>query len=180
MTIIRKDRRRFEIFSNLTKFLANLYRVPLCFDNYFRNGARAVYVFVFSTARLSWNWRIPGCYVKKVCLQSVYAFCWDHHLKKIVKTNYKAGHKFAKSYSSLNWFLKSNFRENNTSFDFVNCLEIRRNSFVDLTEEIIGKMTVNLPKEMWITVWSYVDFKTLQKSCVLVSKGQLISKCPFG
>ena len=31
-------------------------------------------------------------------------------------------------------------------------------------------MTVNLPKEMWITVWSYVDFKTLQKSCVLVSK----------
>ena len=31
-------------------------------------------------------------------------------------------------------------------------------------------MTVNLPKEMWINVWSYVDFKTLQKSCVLVSK----------
>ena len=31
-------------------------------------------------------------------------------------------------------------------------------------------MTVNLPKEMWITIWSYVDFKTLQKSCVLVSK----------
>jgi len=41
---------------------------------------------------------------------------------------------------------------------------------VDLTEQIIGKMTVNLPKEMWITIWSYVDFKTLQKSCVLVSK----------
>ena len=41
---------------------------------------------------------------------------------------------------------------------------------MDLTEQIIGKMTVNLPKEMWITIWSYVDFKTLQKSCVLVSK----------
>ena len=29
---------------------------------------------------------------------------------------------------------------------------------------------INLPREMWIEIWSFLDFKTLQKTCTLVSK----------
>ena len=29
---------------------------------------------------------------------------------------------------------------------------------------------INLPREIWILIWSYLDFKTLQKTCTLVSK----------
>ena len=38
--------------------------------------------------------------------------------------------------------------------------------FLTFTEE----QRINLPREMWIEIWSFLDFKTLQKTCTLVSK----------
>lgn len=32
------------------------------------------------------------------------------------------------------------------------------------------KQRINLPREIWIEIWSFLDFKTLQKTCTLVSK----------
>ena len=38
--------------------------------------------------------------------------------------------------------------------------------FLTFTED----QRINLPREMWIEIWSFLDFKTLQKTCTLVSK----------
>jgi len=43
----------------------------------------------------------------------------------------------------------------------------RTTSSMSFSEE---EQRINLPREMWIEIWSYLDFKTLQKTCTLVSK----------
>ena len=46
----------------------------------------------------------------------------------------------------------------------------RRSSSVSLDSICGGPTWINLPKEMWERIWSFLDYNALQKICTLVSK----------
>ena len=56
------------------------------------------------------------------------------------------------------------------SYFFCKMATSRRSSSVSLDSICGGPTWINLPKEMWERIWSFLDYNALQNFCTLVSK----------